>query len=97
MTMKKKEGWAEFLSLCVASQSHKHMLSELFAILLTADERQNIATRYLILKELLQGERTQREISKSLQVSIGNITRGSHTLKQISPKLKELIKRGNPT
>ena len=59
----------------------------LFDLFFTPEEKDNLALRYLIIQELLQDEKSQREMAKNLNVSIAKITRGSNELKRISPKL----------
>jgi TrpR family trp operon transcriptional repressor len=84
------KGWRCFLELCLSAEDEK-ILNELFDLLLTAEERSALETRCLLIKDLLEQKKTQREIAESLQVSIAKITRGSNALKQISPKLKQYL------
>ncbi len=49
--------------------------------------------RYLIIKELLQKKKPQRQIAKDLNVSIAKITRGSNELKRMHPKLLQFLKK----
>jgi len=86
-----KNGWNGFLKLC-ASASKKKMLDELFGLFLTAEERESVATRCLIVRELLAEKKPQRQISKDLQVSIAKITRGSNEIKEIAPAFKKFLK-----
>lgn len=83
-------GWRHFLQLCLAAKDEKS-LSVLYDLLLTPEEKESLATRCLIIKELLAQDKTQREIAKDLQVSIAKITRGSNELKRISTKLKHYL------
>ena len=85
------DGWWQFLELC-AGLKNKNDLDELFTLLLTYDEREDIAGRYLIIRELLKGELTQREMADQLGVSIAKITRGSNFLKITGESLKKLFK-----
>lgn len=82
-----KKGWQCFLNICHSTPNDK-MLSELFELLLTPEEKSSLETRCLIIQALLDKKRTQREIAKDLAVSIAKITRGSNELKRISSKLK---------
>lgn len=87
---KHQEGWPEFTELCQKMKSENNY-TELFEILLTPQEKESIAMRCLIIRELLKKEKTQREIAKHLKVSIAKITRGSNELKRASlPFLKYL-------
>ncbi len=79
-----------FLKLCVAAEQ-ENILSELLELLLTPEERNDIETRCLIIKALLQQEKPQRQISDDLNVSIAKITRGSNELKRISSRLKYFL------
>jgi TrpR family trp operon transcriptional repressor len=85
------KGWRCFLDLCLATKDEK-MLSELFDLLLTHEEKSSIETRCLIVKALLDQKAPQRQISDTLNVSIAKITRGSNELKRISAKLKNHLK-----
>lgn len=91
MTQKSEEdGWRGFLSLCSEAGSLKE-LDALFWLFLTPKEREDIATRYSIVRELIRGQKTQREIAKDLGVSIAKITRGSNFLKVINKDLRSLL------
>jgi TrpR family trp operon transcriptional repressor len=85
-----QRGWQYFLELCAATDDHA-LLSELFDLLLTPEEKSGMETRCLIVKALLEQEKPQRQISDELQVSIAKITRGSNELKHISPQLKAYL------
>jgi TrpR family transcriptional regulator, trp operon repressor len=80
------EGWDGFLELCL-SIKEKDDIGSLLDLFLTEEEKENLALRFLIIRELLLQNRTQREIAKELHVSIAKITRGSNELKRIQPKL----------
>ncbi len=84
-------GWRSFTKLCLATKNDK-MLSSLFDLLLTQEERESIAMRCLIVVDLLKQEKTQRDIAEDLHVSIAKITRGSNELKRMPAKLIEFLK-----
>ncbi len=86
-----KKGWQEFLKLCAKIDSAEEC-SEIFNLFLTIEEKETLASRYLIIKALLEGDLTQREIADIYKVSIAQITRGSNALKIISPELKDSLK-----
>lgn len=88
---KNKEGWKYFLDLCKQSKNDK-ALTDLFDLLLTPEEKENLAMRSLIIRELLKHNKTQREIAKYLNVSIAKITRGSNELKRMKPAFLEYLK-----
>ena len=86
-----EQAWEHFVLLCQTMKDEKlfHQMMDLF---LTPEEKENLARRYLIIEALIAGERTQRDIAKSLNVSIAKITRGSNELKRIPPKLLDYLK-----
>jgi TrpR family trp operon transcriptional repressor len=88
---KHPEGWKRFLDLCVATQDSK-TLAAVFDLLLTAEEKDSLAMRCLIIKELLAGKKPQRQIAADLQVSIAKITRGSNELKRMKASLLEFLR-----
>lgn len=87
----KKEGWRAFLEKCLKLESLKD-LEAFFTLFLTPSEREEIARRYLIVLELLKGEKTHREIARDLKVSVAKVSRGSNALKTADPEIKKLIK-----
>ncbi len=89
-------GWDSFLDLCRGSASDRE-LDELLGLLLTLEEKQAITTRVLLTQALLKGDKTQREISEELGVSIAKITRGSNALKTAKEPIKQLINRSRGT
>jgi TrpR family transcriptional regulator, trp operon repressor len=87
-----KRGWDGFLNLCLGITS-KNELESLFDLFLTMEEKENLATRFEIVFELLKAEKTQREIAKDLAVSIAKITRGSNELKRMDAKLLKYLRK----
>ncbi len=87
-----KEGWIEFLELCSNAESSGE-LNQLFDLFLTIEEKELLASRYLIVKALFEGVLTQREIAKVYHVSIAQITRGSNALKIINGEMKNFLAR----
>ncbi len=59
--------------------------------LFTTAEIDDLATRWLILKELEAGT-SQREVATRLNVSISKVTRGSKVIQNESRLLKKLLK-----
>lgn len=86
-----KSCWQEFLKLCTQMQTTEE-LNQFFNLILTLEEKETLTSRYLIIKSMLEGTLTQREISEKHKVSIAQITRGSNALKIISSELKEKLK-----
>ncbi len=92
MTSKKtKTGWKNFITLCASTDSNK-MMDQLFDLFFTLDEKEQLNARCLIVKALIEGKLTQRQIADELGVSISQITRGSNELKTIEKGLTEYLK-----
>ena len=85
-----EEGWWRLIELC-AGLNDKKLVNELFDLFLTLEEKEALATRCLLVGELLKGKKTQREIAAQLQISISKITRGSNALKTINKELREYL------
>jgi TrpR family trp operon transcriptional repressor len=83
--------WKSFLELCLKAESTQE-LNELFELFLTIEEKENLISRFIIVKALLEEKLTQREMSEEHKVSIAQITRGSNALKRVSSKTKTLLK-----
>lgn len=81
-------GWKKFLKICLNSKNEAK-LAEIFDLFITPEEKEHIATRILLIEELLSEQKTQREIAKDLNISIAKITRGSNNLKTVSKDLKK--------
>ncbi len=90
--MNDDDGWWRFLELCRQTK-HSEDFDRLFTVFLTHEERDSIAGRYQIIKALLSGEYTQREIAQHYNVSIAKITRGSNELKQTDEKLQRFLRK----
>lgn len=89
--MKTKDaGWQNFLLLCQKESSCEN-LDELFSFFLTFEEKDQIATRVLLVRELLEKKKTQREIASELNISIAKITRGANLLKTLDNKVKSYL------
>lgn len=87
-----EKAWIDFLKLCSKVPSQKE-LSHLLDLFLTIEEKHVLASRYAIIKALLEERHTQREIAKKYHVSIAQITRGSNALKIIDEKTKDFLKK----
>lgn len=86
-----KNGLQDFLKLC-ANISSPEELAELFDLFFTIEEKETLASRFLIIKALSEEKMTQREIADTYKVSIAQITRGSNAMKIISPHLRKILK-----
>lgn len=74
--------WEQFLAL-LKQAVEEEKLEPFFSLFLTADERDSLGLRVQIVKSLLQGESSQREIQQNLNTSAATITRGSNMLKTL--------------
>lgn len=86
------EMWQEFLELCVNVETPE-ALNQLFGLFLTFEERETLASRYSIVKALLDKQLTQRNIALAHQVSIAQITRGSNALKIIDAEFRQNLEK----
>ena len=91
MEKKSQEGWRFFLRLCT-QLGNQEKFEAFFEFFLTHEEKEDLAKRVLIAKELISGQLTQRELAQKLGVSISKITRGSNALKIIDQDIKEILK-----
>ena len=86
------DGFAEFIEIIHKAKSLSQ-LKDLVTLLTTLDEQQSFGKRIQIIKTLIEGEKTQREIASDLNLSIAKITRGSNALKLISDDMKKFLER----
>ncbi len=84
--------WQKFIKLCHNVKNPK-LLTELFDLFLTLEEKEMLKARYAIICALMKGEISQREVGKKYAVSIAQITRGSNALKTISKDLKTFLSK----
>ena len=61
-------------------------------VFLTISEKEAISRRYALVRELVISKKSQREISKDLNVSIANVTRGSNLLKVKKAEIEHIMK-----
>lgn len=85
-----EDGWLAFVQLCSELKTADE-INELFNLFFTIEERKDVADRYLIVKSLLSGKQTQREMAHDLQVSIAKITRGSNSLKMLGENFRNFL------
>lgn len=85
-----EDGWWQFLKLCKQLKTEKQF-NEFFDLFLTIEERHAVGDRCAVIRELLKGEKTQRDIASGLDTSIAKITRGSNYLKTISKGLRRFL------
>ena len=73
-----------------SSTTDKREMRSLFEDVFTDAEREDIAKRWYIFKELYKGT-PQRKIAKDMEVSLCKITRGSKTLKNDQSVIKRVL------
>ena len=89
--MDSTNGWHQFLELSAASIKCNNF-DALMQVLLTAEEKEQLSTRVLLLQQLLAGKKSQREIAQELKISISKITRGSNELKRSDAAMHTFLK-----
>ena len=67
-TPSERKAWQEFLNFCSKLKTPERF-HEFFELFLTINEREELLARYQIVKELLKGQRTQREIAEDFKVN----------------------------
>jgi TrpR family trp operon transcriptional repressor len=80
------------LSRTLAAIREPDFVEDFLRCLLTPAETADIAARWALVKELDQGH-PQREIAKSLGVSLCKITRGSRELKKPASAFRRVLER----
>ena len=89
--MESTNGWHQFLELAAASVKCNNF-DALMQVLLTAEEKDQLSTRVLLIQQLLSGKKSQREIAQELKISISKITRGSNELKRSDAAMVTFLK-----
>ena len=92
MTVDDSRVQEEIGELCrvLAVTSDRELLESFFYCLLTPAETADIAARWALVKALHEG-RSQREIAKSLGLSLCKITRGSRELKKPGSAFRRIL------
>ena len=90
--MKIESRWQSLVQV-IAQENKVESIDLLLDILLTFTEKQDIVKRMQIIELIIDGEITQREISKQYNISIGKITRGSNAIKELNDEKKQLLKK----
>ena len=83
-------GWKELMEI-LAQNKKSQDIETIFDFLLTKEEKEQLNKRILLTKELIKKDKSQREISKSLKISICTVTRCSNALKECSIKIKDIF------
>lgn len=87
-----EKSYEAFLQACARLKS-VDQFKYFFELFFSPEERKDISNRYVIVKELLEGTKTQREIAKDHHISIAQITRGSNMLKVLNAEAIKLINK----
>lgn len=82
----------QYLSKIIKNIKTDKEIASFFKELLTESEIQTLSKRWCILTMLKEGK-TQREISKNLQVSLCKVTRGAKILKDKNSILSKYLKK----
>jgi len=90
MDANKQKAWRDFVRMNLKIKAPRQF-EEFARFIFTAEERNQLAMRVLLTRELLKEKRTQREIAEDFKVSIAKITRGSNNIKHISAKLRKFL------
>lgn len=85
-----KLGWDKLLQIFL-TRNNEEKLNNILSFLLTKEEKEKLGKRVVLAQYLINQEKSQREISKELSVSISTVTRCSNALKIFSDKDKELF------
>ena len=82
--------WSSVITL-LNQQPNSEGITDVLHVLLTKEERRDIATRLAILKAIHAGDESQRHIARRLQVSIAKVIRGANYYKQLSETERTLL------
>ena len=85
------DSWQRLITILSEAKS-KNEMSALCDFLFTAEERQQLEKRVLLTSALIDANMPQREVAKSIGVSISTVTRCSNALKRVDDELKEKFK-----
>ncbi|WP_191092569.1 trp operon repressor [Francisella sp. SYW-9] len=83
-------GWKQLMEI-LAQNEKLQDIETICDFLLTKEEKEQLNKRVLLTKELIKKDKSQREISKNLKISICTVTRCSNALKECSIKIKEIF------
>jgi len=84
-----EEGLGEVCKLLAITEDEK-LIQQFFCCLFTPSELQDMAKRWLLVKEIDKGT-TQREIARMFSMSLCKITRGSKELKKEDSAFRTML------
>lgn len=87
----KQQSWKHFLDLLTKASAEGN-LPFLLDLFLTPAERDDLATRYEIIRSLLLAQKPQRTIAKELGLSLSKVIRGAGEVKRIPSRVKTYLK-----
>lgn len=85
------DSWRKLITILSEAKTKSEM-SALCDFLFTAEERQQLENRVLLTSALIDAKMSQREVAKSIGVSISTVTRCSNALKRVDDNVKEQFK-----
>lgn len=85
-----KDDWQKTMDFLNKAFVDNHQF-DIFKLLMTTDERIALTTRVKIIKALLEGTVNQRQLKEQLGIGIATVTRGSNSLKDVSPEFKQWL------
>lgn len=84
------QDWQECIELLKQAVA-EDKLEELLFMISTIEERNALALRVQVVRYLLEGKLSQRDIQKQLNTSIATVTRGSNMLKTVEPEMLKWV------
>jgi len=85
-----QDDWQKTVDFLSRAFDNNHQF-DIFKLLMTIDERNALITRVKIVKALLEGKINQRQLREQLGIGIATVTRGSNSLKDVSPEFKQWL------
>lgn len=90
---KQKKPYLIYIAQLFGKVNDPGQLYGLLDIFFTDDEKDDLADRVVIVRELLRQKKSQRQIARDKHVSIAKITRGSNALKRAPEKHIHILKK----
>lgn len=87
-----KDDWQNTVDFLNQAFKDNYQL-DVLKLLMTPDERSIFMTRVKIIQSLLDGSINQRQLKEQLGIGIATVTRGSNSLKDVSPEFKLWLKK----